>query len=190
MTSRIVAYREAVESTFRSRLPNEIHLVTHQGEFGEREIKAYLVRAPCVILAPVGIPGASPMGPNVMATMNYAAFVLTRSRPEMDRSEAALRITEAILSFLPYEAFGLARKPTDVEAANLYSGAIDNMGMALWAIRWRQMLELPAKDDCTYDDLANFLRLHATYNPDDGEGDNDPNNWDAPQTIELPGPDA
>lgn len=187
MTSRLIQYKEAVEARFRALLPTSVHLFTHHGEFGESELKSYLVKAPCVILAPVGMPKASVAGPNVMAEIGYAAFVLTRSRPEMDRGEAALMITETILGFLPYEPFGLARKPSDVEAANLYSGKIDNAGMALWAVRWRQVIELAAKDDCRYQELDDFLRLHATYQV---EHPDDPNNWDAPQTVELPGPDG
>lgn len=188
MASRIIAYKEAVEAKFREMLPTSVHLFTHHGEFGEKELKAYLVKAPAVILAPVGMPTASVAGPNVMATIGYAAFVLTRSKPELDRGDAALMITETILSFLPYEPFGLARKPVDVEAANLYSGQIDSQGMALWAVRWRQVLELAAKDDCRYAELDDFLRLHATY--EITEGVQDPDRWDAPQSVELPGPDA
>ena len=194
MTSRIVAYKDAVEARFRELLPTAVHLFTHHGEFGEKELKTYLVKAPCVILAPIGMPKAVVAGPNVMAEIGYAAFILTRSRPELERLDAALMITEVILGFLPYEPFGLARKPSDVEAANLYSGAIDGAGMALWAIRWRQTIELAAKDDCRYNELDDFLRLHATYHVDADldtiPGDDDPDNWDAPQTIELPGPDA
>lgn len=189
MSSRILAYKDAVEAAFREALPESVHLFTHHGEFGEKELKAYLVKAPAVILAPIGIPSATVAGPNVMSTINYAAFVLTRSKPELPRGDAAMAITEAILGFLPYATFGQsARRPSDVEAANLYSGQIDSQGMALWAIRWRQVLELAAKDDCTYAELDDFLRLHATYNIEPGE--DDPDNWDAPQTIEVPGPDA
>lgn len=187
MASRLIAYKEAVESTFRTKLPTEVNLFTHHGEFGEKEIKAYLVKAPCVILAPLGLPSMTVFGSNVVATMQYGAFVLTRSKPELPRGDAAMAISEVIAMFLPYEGFGLARRPSDVEAANLYSGTIDQMGMALWAVRWRQAIELAAKDDCTYDDLAAFLRLDATYQLDE---EDDPDDWDAHQTVELEGPDA
>lgn len=187
MASRLIAYREAVENSFREQLPDAVHLFTHHGEFGEKEIKAYLVKAPCVILAPLGIPDMKVAGPNVLATIMYGAFVLTRSRPELPRGDAAMAIAEVIATFLPYEGFGLARRPSDVEAANLYSGTIDQMGMALWAIRWRQTIELAAKDDCTYASLDDFLRLDAAYQLDAVD---DPDDFDAHQTIELPGPDA
>lgn len=187
MASRLIAYNEAVKTVFREKLPTEVALVKHHGEFGEKEIKAYLVKAPCVILAPLGLPDMKPMGPNVFATVQYAAFILTRSKPELERGDAAMAIAEVIATFLPYEGFGLARKPADVEAANLYSGTIDQMGMSLWAVRWRQVVELAAKDDCTYSDLADFLRLDATYQLDAVD---DPDDWDAAQTVELPGPDA
>lgn len=189
MTSRLIALKDAIEARFREDLPTSVHLFTHHGEFGERELKEYLVKAPAVILAPVGVPSASVAGPNVLATVGYAAFVLTRSKPELPRGDAAMAITETILGFLPYATFGQnTRRPADVEAANLYSGKIDSHGMSLWAVRWRQVLELAAKDDCTYQDLDDFLRLHATY--EITEGVQDPDRWDAPQTIEVPGPDA
>jgi hypothetical protein len=188
MTSRLIAYAQAVESVFRTHYPNGVdgvQISTHIGEFGEEEIRRYSKKLPAVVLAPLGIPKAQRAGGNSIAEVNWGAFIFARDRPELSRGLAAMALAEVALTFLPFEAFGCAQAPQDVEAGNLYNGDFDKMGLAVWAVRWRQRLELAAKDDCSYATLDDFLRLHAEYQLDPVD---DPDDFAAPQTIEVEGP--
>jgi hypothetical protein len=191
MSSQIVAYAQAVESVFRERLPqgpDGVTVSSHLGEFGQEEIDHYRKKTPAVIVAPLGMPKTVRGGGNAMTDVHWAAFVLTRSKPEVDRGELAMALVEGILAFLPFESFGCARVAMDIESANLYSGKVDSYSMALWAVRWKSTIELPASGDCTYDSLADFLRLNAEYHMD-VPGEHDPTIFEAPQQIELEGPE-
>jgi hypothetical protein len=185
--SVLVDFRRAVEQTIRQLLPagsdGVRHVSSHVGEFGEREIMEYAVNAPAVILAPLGMPQVQRAGGGVLVTVNYGAFILTKSMSVDSRGDIALAIIEEILRVLPYQTWGGAQAPKDIESGNLYAGKIDDMGLSLWVIRWQQTLQLLTQLPT---DIADFLRLHATYNLDPGA--DDPDDWDAPQTIELPGP--
>ena len=189
MTSRLIDYAQAVESVFRSKYPSGaegVHISTHIGEFGEEEIRRYSKKLPAVVLAPLGIPSAQRAGGNSIAHVNWGAFIFTRDRPELPRGPAAMALAEVALSFLPFEAFGCAQAPQDIEAGNLYNGDFDKMGLAVWAIRWKQRLELAAKDDCSYASMDDFLRLHAEYQLDAVD---DPDDFDGEQMIEVEGPE-
>jgi hypothetical protein len=184
-TSKLIDFAQAVESTFRQQMPSDVEVSTHIGEFDEDAIRRYMKKTPAVVLAPLGVPAAIRGGGNSMVTVNWAAFVLTRDRPELSRGFAAMAISEVALSFLPFQSFGCAKVADDIEAANLYNGTFDKMGLAVWAVRWKSVLMLPTKDECLYDSMDDFLRLHAEYQLDPVD---DPDDFAAPQTIELEGP--
>jgi hypothetical protein len=165
-----------------------MHVSTHVGEFGQNEIKRYLTKAPAVILAPLGIPDITRSGGGVIFTFNYAAFVVVRhGKGGTDRGDSALAILERIGLELPYMSFreSCAQAPKDIDSGNLYTGVVDKMGMSLWAVRWKQSVQVPKLAQCEYDALDDFLRLNATYNLDETD---DPDDFDAEQQVDLPGP--
>lgn len=186
MSSKLVDYAQAVESVFHQSLPQDITISTHMGEFGEEEIRRFMVKTPAVVLAPLAVDKVTRAGGNALVSAHWAAFIMTRDKPELSRGFAALAITEAVLGFIPFTTFGCARAPEDVESANLYSGKVDRMGLTLWAVRWRSMIQLAAKDECSYASLDDFLRLNTTYNLDPVD---DPADFDAEQMTELEGPE-
>lgn len=188
--STLVKYRKAVEAKVREVLPGGPDgvrtVVTHVGEFGPDEVERYAASAPAVILAPLGFADISRAGGMVLAALNYAAFVLTKSMANDSRGDIAMAVMEELFKILPYEKWSVeacAQAPRDIEAGNLYTGKVDEMGVSLWAVRWRQTVQIQATD---VSDLADFLRLDATYNLDPGA--DDPDDFNAPQTITLPGP--
>ena len=189
--STLVTYRKAVEARVTEVMPigpDGIRTITtHVGEFGPREVEEYAASAPAIILAPLGFPEVGRAGGMVRATLNYGAFILTKSMANDSRGDIALAVIEELLKILPYENWSVeacAQVPRDIEAGNLYTGKVDDMGVSLWAVRWRQTVQLQATD---VSGLADFLRLDATYNLDPGA--DDPDDFDAPQTIELEGPE-
>ncbi len=190
--STLVTYRKAVEDRVRELLPagpDGVRTVTtHIGEFGPREVEEYAASSPAVILAPLGFPKVEQMGRVPNTTISYGAFILTKSMANDGRGDIALAIMEVLMEALPFETWGTetcASVPTDIDAGNLYTGKVDDMGVALWVIRWDQKLQLIP--GTAGGNLADFLRLDATYNLD--PGNDDPDDFDAPQTIELEGPD-
>jgi hypothetical protein len=190
--STLVKYRKAVEAGVRAALPDGpdgVQLVTtHIGEFGPDEVQRYAASAPAVILAPLGMPDIKRAGGMSIITVNYGAFILTKSMTKDDRGDIALAIIEELAKLLPYETWdpgACAQAPKDIDAGNLYTGTVDEMGVSLWVVRWRQAVQIQKTDTSN---LADFLRLAVTdYNLDPGEAD--PNDPAHPQTIELPGPE-
>lgn len=186
--STLIEYQDAVEARVREILPggsNGVRTVsTHIGEFGEREVREYAPASPAVILAPMGFTDVVPTGGSVRAVFSYSAYVLAKTMGHGDRGQIVMAIIGALIPALPRERFhACAKAPQGITAGNLYTGPVDDMGIALWAIQWEQVLALGGVDPST---LADFITLHSTYNLDPGA--DDPDDFSAPQTITLPGP--
>ena len=186
--SRLVAYKDEVELIFRNELPagpdGVLHVATHVGRFGEDEVRRYLVKSPAVVLAPLNFDDIARAGGTSVFTIHYGAFVIVTHKNGVSRDDIAFAIIERIGLFLPTMWTECGQAPTEVDAGNLYTGKIDKLGLALWAIRWKQAIQIPQLDQCDIDRLDDFLRLNATYNLDDPD---DPDDFDAEQQIELPG---
>lgn len=181
-------YAKAVEEAFRELMPGPggarpwaVH--THRGKFGLDEIRHYAVRAPAVILTPLGIGKLGRGGGDIMAPVQYGAVILTKDGASVDarRQSEVWRATEAVLRWLPWQAFGCTRapKPEDIEVTNAYSDELDAMGLSMWVVGWEQTVVLQAMTDEEHDALDDFLTMHVEYGTDADDVD---------QTIELEGP--
>lgn len=165
--------RAAIIADLQARLGNNVKVSGHGGRFGSDELKRYGAVAPACLVAILGVSNLQASGSSIVGDVACAALIVTADRPGLLRDLAALGIVTTLVAALPGVDFGLdVSGAASVRADNLYSGAVDQLGVALWAIAWRQPgLTFTALDPAELDD---FLSLTVTYPHGAGE------------TIDLP----
>lgn len=145
MIPRLLA---ALTAGLSAKLPALGACEAHPGPVTATEIARFSKRTPAVLAACVGVAGVSEAGDGrADADLRMAAFVLAGDRSGLSRDRGALAVVEGILEWLPrfHPGSGLiAAPPEQIRAENLFSGALDRAGVALWAVSWRQRLRLGA----------------------------------------------
>lgn len=168
----LLALRQAVVDDLKVALPG-VTVVAHRGRFDNAaEIQRFATKAPTVLVACVGFKPFNPGGGLVQLRARMVLFVITRDAPQLERDAGALALAEAIELRVPGNTWALdsLSAPTDIEARNLYSGQIDKLGVALWAITFDQVDSNPAVDE---DSLGVFATFHQDIDiaPADGQID-------------------
>ena len=118
---------------------------------------------------------ANPHGGMIHDEQTFAAYVLTTNRAKVPRTQALETLYVAFLRVLfSQETWadlrGSISSPKEALQKNLYTKALDQMGIGLWGVRWCQTLQYPITDP---EDLNEFLRMYADYVPA-GDPDGDP----------------
>ena len=159
---------EAIAAGVREALPDLKTCAPHDGRFQAAELRRWAVGAPAVLIAWMGTTQTETPGVRwTDCEQQLAAFVVTRDRPGLPRGKAARDIVSALLLLIPRARWG----STDIaaterlEARNLFSGAVDKNGVALWVVTWRQTLRLEAAADGTCPPLPEELYASAQFDP-------------------------
>lgn len=163
MSADIETARAAVVGDLAEWLGTDVRVEAHGGRFDRNELSRHSRRAPAVLVAAMGIPEVADTPQPATPTLQFTAFVMTRDAPGAPRDTQALTLVESVLRRLPGSRWGLARgqRPERINAENLYSGEIDQIGIAMWAISWRQALTLrPVKDVAELGDFAIYAAEH------------------------------
>lgn len=174
----LVELRSAIIEAIAEALPEQLREVkAHGGRFSLEELAAISARSPSVRVACLGADRIEWDARCVTARTTWAAFIITGDRTAagqapVARDAAALALTAAIAALVPLFCFGLDNtvdSAREVRADNLFSRALDQRGVALWAVTWRHTVDLNPVDISTLDD---FLRAHAGWDIDaDGTAD-------------------
>jgi hypothetical protein len=168
----VAAVREQIARFYRGVL-NGVSVVEHGGPFNAEELKRVGASAPAVIVTCLGVSGFSVQGTEVVGNAQWAAFIVTRGDARERRDAQALRLCEAVAVEAPFQVWdGSALKaPTDLNATNLYSSAIDALGLSLWAVRWSQLVQLDRNIEIDSDDLNT---VHNEYEITAGTANDEP----------------
>lgn len=155
------ALRAAVVADLAAAVPELRTCAAHGGRFGLPDLKRVAARAPAVLVACLGVVDAVAGHGDTVVMARWAAFVLVTDRPGAARDEGALLLVAEVLRRLAGNRFGDAAEniPRELRAENLYSGPLDQQGVALWGVTWRQPVSLAADTGA----LADFLRFYADY---------------------------
>ena len=158
--------REIQEKLFRDLKACEVH----DGRFDLGELKRISTRTPAVYVACLGTPRMEDPGTEQTdAVKQLAIYVVTKNAPGLSRGEAARNLVEALETYLPRARWGLRGigAAENVRSENLYGGAIDRQGIALWAVSWRQALRL---GESVFDEEACPLpsELYVSQEPETG----------------------
>ena len=177
----VLDVRTSIIESLQKALPNGVTVLPHGGRFeSAAEIQRFAVKAPTVLVACVRIPLQNPGGGRLILPAGWAIFVVTKDKPGIPRDQAAIALVEAIVGLLSGNAWGRSDvgTPQEIDSRNLYSGAIDTLGIALWGISFKQQVTSVAVDAST---LANFVTFHEDIDmaPADGV-------IDISQTTTLP----
>ena len=168
---RLNALLEAIATGVRESLPDLKTCTVHDGRFQAAELGRWSLRSPAVLIAWLGTPKTET--PGVLWTdcdQQLAAFVVTRDRPGEPRGKAARAIAASLLLLIPRARWGFSSaadigSAEQLQARNMFSGAVDKEGIALWAVTWRQALRLEAAEDGTCPPLPAELYASAQDDP-------------------------
>ncbi len=133
---------------------------THGGRFSLEELKRYAQQAPGVRLALLGVERVecTSFG-KVWLHARLGAFVIAAGQ---GRNAQALQISTALGVLVADNRWGVeewAHTPQEARCDNLYDAALDKTGIAIWAITWRQRIELEKEQV-----LSDLTRVDTTLN--------------------------
>ncbi|WP_447077675.1 hypothetical protein [Shewanella algae] len=142
----------------------------HIGRFDTAEqVKRWLSKRDGGIrIAALNVTAYERIGGRIVGRVNMAAYVFTAPRFGYDKDTLAEVIAGKLVAAMmernaPPEAYGRAE---NFRADNLYSTAIDETGMACWAVSWSQQWYLDEPIDGA--SLDDFLRFGLTGELADG----------------------
>lgn len=159
----LLAFRTAIVTGFTTALPAVKDIKEHAGRFDEAEIKRFATAAPAVRVALLELGDVKALRSGEAAIdVRCGAFIATKDTQAQKRDKGALAIVGELAKAIPENTWGLeyAQNPKTIRASNLYSGSIDRLGIALWAITWNQQVHLGGIDPTTLDA---FTKFHAEY---------------------------
>jgi len=155
----LITVRAEIAKFFRASLPGA-SVLEHGGSIDLTELKRIATKTPALMVSCLGIPSQEMQGGTNACDVQFALFVVAANTGKAARDIAALAMVEAIMVDLPTTCFvGANKVPRGIAATNLYSAALDKQGVSLWAIRWRQEVDL---EKTVWSTLDNLLRVYTT----------------------------
>ena len=141
----LAALTGAIVTTLSSRL-TPVRVKEHGGSFTERELALLLGEAPCLLVSPIGLAdfGSNHNLNGWQATARFTVYCLSTDA-NGHRADAAKDQAQAVLNLLLEDQdWGLPTQCdvpvlTSLRAENLYSGKINVLSVALWAVSWEQL---------------------------------------------------
>lgn len=160
----LLSLRDAIASTLRQSINGFAEVDTHGGRFDIDEIKRWAKKTPCCIVGPLGVNDFKYEGGQMVAMMEWGAFIIAKDQKDLTRHDLALVLLESMIYMInPTQRFkdDAAHAPESILASNLYNGTLDSQGLSLWAVTWVQGYDVRVFDPGELDD---FLRYRATMN--------------------------
>jgi len=122
-----------------------LRVQSHGGRFTESELALLLGDAPCILVAALSLTDYESRGRQRWAgTLRLGAYCLGADTPTEARATLAMDTALEIVDLLPGQLWGQSdqalRLPdvATITADNLYTGHINNLRVALWAVAWTQ----------------------------------------------------
>lgn len=134
-----------IVADLRTRFPELKTCEVHDGFLDSAELARIGTRTPAMFVSCLGIGSVeNPGTEQTDAAVDLAIYVVTKSVPQLPRGTAARNLLDALLTYVPGARWGLTGigGVSDVAAENHYSGSVDDSGVALWSVTWRQINRL------------------------------------------------
>lgn len=164
--------RTAMINAIQTALPSLKEVKAHGGRFSLEELKAASARAPSVRVACLGFPDIAQSEAGVKAQTAWGAFVIAGDQTQAHRDALALTLVWALALIIPGNCWSYSDtvdQARQVRADNLFSRELDKNGIALWAVTWRQEIDIAGSD---LTELNDFVLCHVDYDINqDGETD-------------------
>ena len=137
--------RNGVIAKLKDTMPESVHCDSHGGRFDLNELRRVSSKAPAVYVATLGFSNLKESSGAYEAIVAWGAFVVAKDQPKVKRDQVALAIVDMLSLIIPGNNWGLDAvlgSPERIQADNLFSALIDKAGVAMWAITWRQHMQL------------------------------------------------
>lgn len=159
MSGEVSTLLNAVKSTIKDWLPALKSVEIHGGRFSLADVKKYSTRTPAVFVTALNIPPREIGSQDVDAPVDLMLFIITKDAPGLSRYESALAIAEHIAERLPGKNLGLsfAFPAEQVQAKNLHTTELANIGVTLWGVAWKQTLRFSR--NTSTDPLCRYLYI-------------------------------
>ena len=165
----IETVRAAIVEMIDAEIPALKTCEAHPGRFDLAEIKRVAANAPAVFIAALATGQHDNSTGDVQAPVSFAAFIVTKEKPDKTRDSQVLEIVNALLVLTTDNSWGSAdvvENPVSIRSQNMYSASIDKQGIAMWAITWQQKIILGNATNVSA--LDDFLRATGAAENADG----------------------
>ncbi len=128
--------------------------------------------APCVLVTLPEVSLDARIAGEVVVLASWSAYVLAEARDPQRRADETLSAVEAVIRTAAMSDFDgtMDAVAESLSAQNLYSGDLDGLSVALWAVRWRQAVCVDAADASDISALHRFRTITASFAPPAEEG--------------------
>lgn len=164
----IVNVRREIATFYEGAL-DSVQVSEHGGAFSTADIKRYARRTPALIVACLGLPNFEFQGSTVVGVATFGAFCMVADSSRERRDIGALLLAESVVveTFKNFWNGAATSTPRNVSAANLYSPALDKLGIAMWAVKWDQLVDLQRNAVAQIDDFKTMSgQIDAIDSPD------------------------
>lgn len=117
---------------------------TSRGRFTLEDLKSMNAKLPALRVALLTLHSAETISTGeIEADFGFAAFVIAKDQPGRPREDIAVKFVGALAQVLPGFRPGPAFWPAkEVRGQNLFSSAIDDAGVIVWGLEFRQTVRL------------------------------------------------
>lgn len=137
--------RAALADALTPHFPEVRGVKVHGGSFGERDLPMLLAEAPGLRVVCLGLNRYQIAGRRRWsAALRWSVFCVGADGPATDRDVLAMDLANRLIDLLPGNLWGLTVgecQPPELDsltAENLYSGHVNNLRVAFWAVAWSQ----------------------------------------------------
>ncbi|KAF5074248.1 hypothetical protein DSECCO2_183550 [anaerobic digester metagenome] len=154
--------RTNIAAHLRANLPDMVTVLELDNTADAAALERLSMASPAVGVEIVGTDGLNVMGGAPYATASIGVSVVCTPQIDADgvakdATQAALALVTLVLGHIADQHFELVSgKPESVRATNLTDGDIETNGSALWAVTWKQSIDV--SNVIERPDLPDFLR--------------------------------
>jgi hypothetical protein len=148
--SALVALRAAIVATLAAALNNRVEVVAHSGRFTEAELSAFMIKAPAVRVAVLGVGAITSCATGGFdADVQVGIYIATKDEAaKLDRDAQSLGLVEGVLVTAHHARWGLdfCHPAAPAGAQNLYTETGRQKGVSLWAVDLIQKIRIVPDD--------------------------------------------
>lgn len=151
--------RTGIVNNIDAITPDNVTCDSHGGRFDEKELRRVSAKAPAAFVAVLGFNDLKESGGAYEAIVSWGIFVVAKDTPKAPRDLVALSIVDVLARHVPENTWDMDTvlgKPVGVRADNLFAASIDKIGVAMWAITWRQHMQLGQSSTAAFDIFETF----------------------------------
>jgi hypothetical protein len=119
----------------------KLYVAAHPGRFDEAEIKRLAARAPAILTSFMRYSDGG-------HSIDFVSWVTCRADGKDRLYDGALNLVSALIPVIrDLDCEWSMDRPDGIEAECLYSGALDQINVTLWGVRWRWRVQEPVLEN-------------------------------------------